>query len=61
MIPFIRKSLEDGSLVAKDYITAEWCGYDEKGRLKIRHEHKIMLEDTRTGEKVFIGMFKEGE
>lgn len=61
MIPFIRKSLENGSLIAKDYTTAEWDGYDEKRMLKIRYEHRIMLEDTSTGESVLVGFFKEGD
>lgn len=60
MIPFIRKSLENGSLVAEDHITTEWDLYKE-GRRNIVHEHRIILKDTRTGESVLVGFFKEGE
>lgn len=62
MIPFIRKSLENGTLVVKDHITvADESFYRCNAHKPIIHEHRIMLEDTRTGERVLVGVFKEGE
>ena len=62
MIAFIRKSLENGSLVAEDHITVSADSFQRINRGKpIIHEHRIMLKDTRTGESVLVGVFKEGD
>ena len=57
MIAFIRKSLENGSLVVEDRISFQRINRGEP----IIREHRIMLIDTRTDESVLVGFFKEGE
>ena len=54
MIKEIREALENGSLEAVDHISI-----DNVWDKDIRHIHRIMLKNTRTGEQVLVGIFKE--